>query len=420
MKVNSDVVIVGGGVVGVTSAMYLLEKGYSVTIVEKNKDVGDGVSYGNNALILPSMAGPLATPGLPGDLLKYIGDEHSPFSFKLSSLIAMTPWGVKFLAHCRKSVCDKNTELLTRMCLLSQIKLKEMTEKYRLKYDRSVSGSLRVFRDVNGLNSAMGGIQALDRLGIRYQLLQEDEIVPMEPSLSESAVDLRGGIYYPDDESGDSRLYTKSLAEVLRKQGVQILCDMEATALLKQQGKITGVRTRKGDIEAKNVIISTAFVPGSLKHDAELKRADIYPVKGYSFTVQLPHGQQGPMIPVIEDKRKIGVTTLGSRLRVSSRAEFRGMDHSVDNAVLERMHRYFIELFPQFAEAPIIDRWSGLRPVTPSSVPYISKTQTQGLYLNMGHGHLGWTLANASGALLADLVAGDTASMNLASFALRD
>lgn len=425
---QKHVIIIGGGIIGVTSALYLHNAGYKVTLLEKESHVADGVSHGNNALITPSLTGPLASPDLPKTYFSYLGNPHSPFHISLKVLPDMLSWGVQFLWNCRHSTWLKTTRSLLEFSLVSQQLLQQTRQDYPLPYDDSHNGVMRIFRDQAGFQSACEGTKQLDQLGIRTQILNPDECRHKEPELASADIEIKGGIFYPDDEGGDSKLYARALADLLEQQGVTIRYQTEAIQLKEENNFITGVEVisqqdnqdntnsensstnskghenNKELLTADYVVLATAFVPDALKKHPVLRPLKINPIKGYSFTVQLKEHHKQLTLPVIEDKRKIGVTPLGDRIRVAARAEFRGHCTSVNTDTVERMHQYFCELFPEYRDAEIIDRWSGLRPVTTSGIPYISQTAVKGLFLNLGHGHLGWTLANASGRLLTDLI----------------
>jgi D-amino-acid dehydrogenase len=402
------VVVVGSGLLGVTTAYFLAREGCDVTVLEREPEPARGTSHANAGMLTPSMADPWNSPGVFWHLLKWIGKEDAPFLLRPSAIPAMTRWGLSFIANSRPDRFRANMERNLRLASYSMQTLRQLRDSLGLAYDGRVNGTLTVFREQAGFDLARERFEHLAKLGLRVSLLSPKESVALEPSLAEIADKLVGGIHCPEDESGDARLFTQALAAKARTQGVKFQFDAEVTGFEKSGNRLTAVATANGKKPADAVVIAAGSWSPLL-----LQRLGVYlpvrPVKGYSITVSTGTWRSRVGLPIIDAAMHAAITPLGDRLRIAGTAEFAGYDTSLASGRINNLFDLLLGVYPSFA--PHLDRnaaapWAGLRPVSADGVPRIGKLALENLYVNAGHGHLGWTFAAGSGRLLADLMMG--------------
>jgi D-amino-acid dehydrogenase len=411
------VIVLGAGLIGVLTAWYLAEDGHEVVVVDRQPEVGRETSFANGALITPSTSDSWAAPGTPQKILKWLGQEEAPLLLRQSAFPAITGWGLRFLANCRSARWRANTAAVLGLALYSLRELHGLLAKAEIGFDRNKPGLLKLFRDPISMESARRAGALYQELGVDARLLTPAQCLEIEPALGPIVARISGGMFYPVDESGDSWKFTCGVAAICRSRGVDFRLSTRIDSFTPHMGRVGAVMTDRGAIRGDAYVLALGSYSPSLARGLGIA-LPIYPAKGYSITVEAAGWNAGPRIPIADDGRKMAVTPLGGRLRVAGTVEFTGHDLSL-NAVRGRM---LVEglggILPNYPRQAPITHWAGLRPMTPDGRPIIGRTAVPNLFVNSGHGPLGWTLACGSGRALADLMQGKTPGIDLAAFAL--
>jgi D-amino-acid dehydrogenase len=417
MRSARRVLVLGGGVIGTTTAYALAKRGFEVTVVERRDGVGLETSFANGSLITPSMADPWAAPGLPLKLLKWIGREESPFLVRLGALPGMLSWGLKFLANCNPRDWKRNTEVILRIARYSQVRLQALSEETGIDYHRASAGTLRLFRDDASMADAKRSAEMVGELGMLFRVLDASECAELEPALLPSAGKIAGGIHFPDDETGDAYKFTAALADHCKEAGVVFRFGETIKAIDVEGDRVTGVSTSGGRLQADGYVVALGSFSTALLRRIGIK-APVYPVKGYSLTIDIEGWNDAPNVPLLDDGKKMGIVRLGDRLRLAGTAEFTGFDAGLNPARGANLINGLADLFPNCPNVAEGCHWAGLRPMTPDGIPILGSTPLRSLHLNIGHGHLGWTMAAGSAELLAALLAGEPPEISLEGMVL--
>ncbi len=399
------VIVLGSGVVGVASAWYLAEAGHEVTVVDRREGPAMETSFANGGQISVSHAEPWASPAAPARILRWLGREASPLLWRLRADPAQWAWGLRFLGQCTAARARANTIAILALALESRSRLRELRAQAGLDYLHLERGILHIYSDDAEFAHAAGQAALMREFGCDRVVKTARECLAIEPALAGSRVRLVGGTYTAADESGDAHLFTRGLAERCRGKGVEFRFSLPVSALLAEGGRCVGVRTPGGNLAADAVVVCAGSHSPLLARPLGIA-VPVYPAKGYSVTLPVPDGAIAPTVSLTDDGRKIVFSRLGDRLRVAGTAEFAGYDTTVNptrcGAILDRV----FDWFPEAGRRETAESWAGLRPSTPGNVPLVGPTRIRGLFLNTGHGTLGWTMACGSGRLLADLVSG--------------
>ena len=414
---TGDVLVLGAGIVGVTTAYYLAQHGLKVTVIERQAGVGLETSFANGSLITPSMSDPWAVPGLPLKILKWLGREDAPFLVRPRALPGLIGWGLRFLTNCRAETWRRNTATIYRVTRYSQQALDELSDTTDLAYDRSTLGTLRLFRDPLSMESARRNAEVVGDLGLTYAELDRDACVDLEPALAPQREAISGAIHFPDDESGDAYKFTAGVAERCRDLGVEFRFGVTIKSLEVSDGAVTGLVTDSGRLTARHYVLALGSYSPRLLSDVGIK-LPIYPVKGYSATLPIAGWNAAPRIPMVDDGRKIAIVRLGERLRLAGTAEFNGYDRELNAARGQSLIDNLLSLLPECPNSDKAEHWTGIRPMTPDGIPILGPSPLANLFLNVGHGHLGWTMACGSGRAIADLVAGRSPELDLSGMTL--
>ena len=403
MTDKRHVVVLGGGVVGVASAWFLARSGCRVTLIERREGAGLETSFANGGLVTPSMSDPWASPELPGLLLKWIGREDSPFLVRIGALPGLVSWGLKFLRECNQESWQRNTRNILRLCTYSHVCLRELAGETGLDYDSNPRGTLHLFRDALSMEKTSRTAEMLAELGVRSRTLEPAGCIELEPALRHQTGAIAGGIHYPDDEAGDAHLFSQRLAEACASNGVELRYGEAVERIEAEGGRFSAIRTGAGKIEADACVV--ALGGESARHVRPLGiRLPIYPVKGYSLTFPVGGWNDAPMVPFADDGHKAGIVRIGDRIRVAGTAEFAGRDTGLNPKRIANLRKLFLSLFPAYPDGSAGTAWTGLRPMTPDGLPYLGPTPIEGLFVNTGHGHLGWTMSCGSASIVADLI----------------
>ena len=403
------VTVLGAGVVGTTSAWYLAADGHDVTVIERQPLSAQETSFANGGQISVSHAEPWANPRAPWIALKWLGREDAPLLWRLRADAAQWNWGLRFLRECTAARARANVGAIVRLGLASRAALQALRRELALEYDQLARGILHFDTDLREFEHAVPQAALMREFGCERVPQTAAECLAIEPALAGSRVPVVGGTYTAGDESGDARKFTEALARHAAARGVRFRHGESVKALQVEGGRLTGVRLASGECVSADITVLAlgSYSPLLLKPLGV--RLPVYPAKGYSVTLDLAEGVAAPTVSLTDDGHKIVFSRLGQTLRVAGTAEFNGYDTSVNPVRCAALRFRIGELFPALAGVKELDRWAGLRPATPGNVPLIGDMAgagLAGLWLNTGHGTLGWTLACGSGRLLADLVSG--------------
>lgn len=413
------VLVLGAGVVGTTSAWYLAQAGHEVTLVERCDEAAMETSFANGGQVSPCHAEPWANPSVLPKVMKWLGREDAPLLFRWGRWDpALWQWCLRFLVNCTPRHTAINTERTLRVALYSRSCLQDLRRDTGIQYDQKTLGILHVYRDRREFDHACQAAEMMGRWGLRRQVTSADDCAIVEPALSETKHQLAGGIFTPDDESGDAHKFTQSLAALAADHGVTFRYGVTVQGLTGDGDRVTGVHTDQGDITADAVVVAMGSYSPQLVQPLGL-RLPLVPAKGYSIT--LAAGNGAPHVSITDDEHKIVFSRLGDRLRVAGTAEMTGYDTTLTPARWQVVRRQAMSLFPNGGDYDNAEPWTGLRPTTPDSVPILGPTRIRNLYLNTGHGTLGWTMSCGSARVIADLVSGrkpeiDTDGLSLARF----
>ena len=408
--------VIGGGLIGVSTAWFLVERGFEVTLLERREGSALETSYANGGLITPSQSDPWNAPGTFMHLLSWLGREDSPLLLRPHALPGMWRWGLKFLRASRAAPWWRATEVNLRLGLYSAACLSALREQLDLKYDALTAGTLKVFRDGYALERSATLAGSLAPAGLTYRVLSPAEAMALEPLLEPVATELSGAIHYPSDQSGDAHAYTRALEQHAREAGVQFMYGTELQRFELRNSRISAALTTRGPMTADSYVLAAGSACPGLLAPLGIK-LPMYPVKGYSVTIAAQAWRRTLGVPLVDFENKMVLTPLGARLRIAGTAEFNGFDTSLNlrrgGSILARALALIPELAAQVDEAGV-QHWAGLRPMTADGPPILGATPCANLFLNTGHGPLGWTFGAGSGRAVADVVAGQEPEIDLA------
>jgi D-amino-acid dehydrogenase len=398
------VLVLGAGVIGVTSAWYLAKSGHEVTLVDRHTQPGEETSFANGGQISVSHAQPWANPRMPAKLLRWLGREDAPLLFRLRPDPAQWRWGLRFLRECAPDRYRHNTRELVKLGLYSRANLQALRAETGIHYDELTRGILHFYTNARELDAAAESARVMREQGCEIEMLDAAGCVQIEPALA--GVSLAGGSWSPTDESGDAHKFTQALAALVTKRGAQFRA-ARISALEVHAERIAGVRLDA----ASETLRADAYVVCLGSYSPLYVRAlgiplAIYPLKGYSVTLPVADRAKAYTVSLTDDEHKLVFSRLGERLRIAGTAELNGYNTELNEVRCRAILRRALELFPGAGDASRAHYWTGLRPATPSNLPYIGATRYPNLFLNTGHGTLGWTHACGSGRAIADIVSG--------------
>jgi D-amino-acid dehydrogenase len=398
------VAILGSGVVGVASAWYLNRAGHEVTVIDREQSAAMETSYANAGQISPGYASPWAAPGIPLKALGWMFQRHAPLSIRPDFTLFQLSWIWQMLMHCNARSYRINKERMVRLSEYSRDRLAALRNETAIQYEGRSQGTLQVFRTQAQLDAAQKDIAVLREAGVPFELLTPKELAGPEPGLALVADQLTGGLRLPNDETGDCHLFTRQLAAMAANAGVTFVFGAHVDGLESTAGAVTGVRLQ-GRLQTFDAVVVAL---GSYSRPFLRRVCDVpvYPLKGFSITVPLRDEKNAPQSTVLDETFKIAVTRFDKRIRVGGMAQVVGYDLRLDPAKRATLEYCLQGLFPNAGDLTKATFWTGLRPMTPDSTPIVGKTPIPGLWLNTGHGTLGWTMACGSGQLIADLMSG--------------
>lgn len=412
------VIVVGGGIVGVTTAYFLNRRGHEVLVLDRAEGVGTGASFANGGLLTPSMADPWNAPGCWRVLLASLFRSDAPLQLRVNALPGLLQWGVQFLLNSRATVFERNALTNLRLALYSRQLMATLRQQTGFDYGHGAQGSLRIFRDTAAFEQAQRLAEKRATEGLTFQRLTPEQTVALEPVLAPLKAELAGGMLYQADENGDAHRFCVSLAQRATAAGVEFRFNTQAGSLETRAGGIAAIRTQNERLTADRYIVAAGSLSTELLRDVGIA-LPVRPVKGYSLTLSNVAAEITLRTPIIDDQMHAVVVPFGNAIRVAGTAEFAGYDHSIPEARVRNLMTLAREVLPhEYVEAASKRLWCGLRPMSADGVPIVGATPIPNLFVNTGHGHLGWTLAAGSAQLITEIVSGDAPTTDPAPVAL--
>jgi D-amino-acid dehydrogenase len=399
------IVVLGGGVVGVTTAYQLQRDGHEVVVVERKPEVASGASFGNAGMIAPGHSFVWSSPRAPIILAKSLILRDQALRFRLSADPRLYAWTWGFLKECTAAKARRNTLLKHRLAAYSQTVLGRVVAEEAIDYDRNTRGILYMHRSQKALDAGVEHMKLLESDGQAIKALTRDQVITLEPGLAHVKEKIAGAILCPTDETGDCAKFSRALAAIIVARGGAIVTGATVGGLATDGDKVTQVLTDRGPFTGDAYVLALGAESPILARTLGI-RLPIYPIKGYSLTIPIGAAKSPPTIACLDEHNLVAISRFGDRLRITATAEFAGYDASHKRSDFAFMKRVTQELFPDGAEYDRAEMWAGLRPMTPTNLPLIGRRRFKNLILNCGHGHIGWTMSHGSARIAADLIAG--------------
>jgi D-amino-acid dehydrogenase len=411
------IVVLGSGVIGVTTAFYLARAGHSVTVLDRQPGPGMETSFANAGEVSPGYSSPWAGPGVPFKAIKWLAMKHGPLVIRPKPDLAMWIWIARMLRNCTHARYALNKSRMVQLAEYSRDLLRELRTEIGISYDERTQGTLQLFRTSRQLDGAHGDVEVLRKYGVRFELLDREGCVRVEPALSRVKGKIAGGLQLPGDETGDCAMFTRALAQRAAELGVEFRYGIDIRKLVTANGLIASVTTNQGEVSGDAYVVALGSYSPLL-----LKRIGIYipvyPIKGYSITLPVTDPSGAPESTVMDETYKVAITRLGDRIRVGGTAEIAGYDLRLYPARRATLEHSVADLFGGGGDLSKAGFWTGLRPMTPDGPPIIGPTKYANLHLNTGHGTLGWTMACGSARVLADQLSGVAPAIEAACLAM--
>ena len=411
------VIVLGSGVIGVSSAYYLAKQGAQVTVLDRQSGPAEETSFGNAGQISPGYSTPWAAPGIPFKAVKWMFQHHAPLAVQLDGSMWQLQWMMQMLKNCSADQYAVNKERMVRVAEYSRDCLRALRDETGISYENRSKGTLQLFRKDAQLEAVQRDIEVLKETGVEFELLDRDGLSKVEPALAEAKDKLVGGLHLPNDETGDCYLFTNALAEHAKTLGVDFQFNQDVEKLIVEGGEIKGVLVNGKVLTADRYVLAFGSYSRDFLKPLHLD-LPVYPVKGYSLTVPIIDPSHAPQSTVLDETYKIAITRFDNRIRVGGMAELSGFNLGLNQDRRGTLEMVTRDLFPG-GDLEKASFWTGLRPMTPDSTPIIGPTQYKNLFLNTGHGTLGWTMACGSGKLISDLVLGHMAEISTEGLSLQ-
>lgn len=411
-----NVVVIGSGLCGVTSAYFLRQDGHDVTVIDRQEGSGRETSFANGALLTPSMTEPWNAPGCWRVLLASLVRSDTPLQLRRRALAGLALWGVKFLRNSSTRVFERNAISNLRLALFSIKMMEELRQQTNVQYGGTARGTLRLFRSTTAFEAASRPALRFAHEGLEFRTLSRDETITLEPSLVSIAEELSGAIYCSADEVGDAYQFCVALTEHARTGGVDFCFGTTVSALKAAGDRLVSVETDRGSFVADHYVLAAGSYSAPLLRQVGIG-LPVQPAKGYSVTFDFPSDGNPFKIPVVDDDMHAALVPVGDKIRAAGTAEFAGYDLTLRPERVQNLVNLTRKIFPHAGLDPATARpWCGLRPMSADGVPLVGRTTLSNLWTNTGHGHLGWTLAAGSARLLADLVSGCVTGVEAAPY----
>ncbi len=399
------VIVLGSGVIGVTTAWYLMRQGHEVTVLDRQPAAGMETSFANAGQISPGYSAPWAAPGIPLKALRWMAMRHRPLVLWPLADARLWSWLAAMLANCTEAAYSRNKRRMVALAEYSRDTLIALRDETAIAYDGRQAGTLQLFRTSKQLDHVGADTAVLEASGVAYEVLDAAGCVNAEPGLGGARAGFGGGLRLPGDETGDAHLFTQRLAALAAAAGVAFRHGVRIEAIETDGARISGIRTAAGRERADAYVVALGSYSPALLRPLGL-RIPVYPVKGYSLTLPVVDAAAAPRSTIMDETYKVAITRLGERIRVGGTAELAGFSARLRAPRRRTLERSLSDLFPRAGEPRGARFWTGLRPMTPDGTPVIGRTRYPELFLNTGHGTLGWTMACGSARLLADLISG--------------
>lgn len=427
-----NIIVLGAGIIGISTAWHLRERGHQVTVVDRQSGPALETSYANGGQISVSYCEPWANRQAPWKALKWMFDKEAPLLFRPQLDPAQWRWCLQFLAQCNDRAFARNVKQIVALGVYSHVALKDMVRKTGIEFERLERGIAHFYSSQQAFDEAAEGVELMRQFGVQRRLVSRDELLKIEPAFTPYAAQIAGGTFTETDESGDARVFTEKLAGLCEKAGVEFLYAQQILGLRAAcQGRPASVQIRTSETGhetgAERTLSADAVVVACGAYTPLLLRplgvnVPIYPGKGYSATLALLQPEKAPIVSTIDDSRKVAMSRLGNQLRVAGTIELGGFDRRLDTptarARCEMLLRRVEELMPGVCDTRLPEQggdpqfWCGLRPATPTNIPCIGATQAAGIWVNAGHGTLGWTHGAGSGKAMAALMSGEQPALD--------
>lgn len=412
-----DVIVLGSGVVGTTTAYYLASAGARVTVIDRQPGPALETSYANAGQVSPGYSTPWAAPGIPLKAAKWLFEKHAPLRIRPDGTLFQLRWMLAMLFNCTNAAYGINKSRMLRISEYSRDCLRSLRDAEGLAYEQRTGGTLQLFRTHKQVDAAARDVEVLRELGVPYEVLTPDELPRVEPALAQVKDHLTGGLRLPNDETGDCYMFTTQLAARAERLGVKFLYGRTITDVLGDGRRISGVKVDGEVLHADHYVMAM----GSYSREMLLRLGldvPVYPVKGYSITIPLAKPEAGPASTILDETYKVAITRFDQRIRVGGMAELSGFDLNLRQGRRATLEFVLQDLFPDAGPMAPDSFWTGLRPLTPDGTPIVGGTRFANLWTNIGHGTLGWTMACGSGKLLASLIAGTAPEIDPAGLAV--
>ncbi len=398
------IVVLGAGVIGVTTAWQLLKDGHEVTVIDKADGPATFSSFGNAGLVAPGHSYAWSSPTAPGMMLRSLWRGDQAIRFKPEFTMSQASWIVKFLGQCNVKSASENTRNKSRLCIYSQTILDEVVAETRVKYDGLDGGLIYFYRTPSAFDAAVTRAQILRDAGLSIEALDRDQTIARDPGLAPAASQIVGSLFVPSDASGDSNLFTIALAKKCAAAGCVFRYEEEIRNICYSGGQVSAIITDRGEITADAYVLCLGVYSPHLAKKLKIK-LPIYPVKGYSATLNITNPDRAPKIGGVDEENLLAYCPMGNRLRLTATAEIAGYSTAHKPSDFSDMFAKAKALFDDAADFDNPQYWAGLRPMTPTGLPIIDRSRYENFWINTGHGHMGWTMSNGSARILADLVA---------------
>lgn len=397
------VAVLGAGVIGITTAYQLLKDGHEVTVVDREPEPASFTSFGNAGLIAPAHAFAWASPTAPKTMWRSIMNSDQAIRLKPKLDPRQWQWLMLFLKECTSERARINTTNKARLATYSQSVLQKVAAETGIHYDRGTGGLVYFYRSPRTFEAGVAKCELLKSLGMKIESLTPDEMVARDPALAPAKSQVAGAVFTPTDESGDCCLFTRALAKTCEKMGAKLMMNTRIDRIEVAGGEVSSITTSKGPVTAEAYVVCLGLYAPQLLSPLGIK-IPIYPVKGYSMTIPVKNAGEMPKLGGVDEDNLLAYCPMGNRLRVTATAEIGGYSNSHKPSDFRVMRERGRKLFPNAVDWDAASMWAGLRPMTPRGMPTIDRSPIHNLWINAGHGHIGWTMSNGSARVVADLI----------------
>tara|TARA_B110000914_G_C15492620_1_gene461476 strand:+ start:478 stop:1749 length:1272 start_codon:yes stop_codon:yes gene_type:complete len=406
------VLVLGGGVIGTTSAYFLAKQGHDVTVVDRQANVALETSHANAGQVSYSYSSPWAAPGIPLKAIKWLLSKHSPLVVNPMMSTETLKFVYRMLMNCNHASYKINKARMLRISNYAKECLSEIEQDTQIEYEQRKKGFLQILRTDKQVLDTKKDIEVLEQFGTKYKVLDVDGCLTAEPGLKHVKHNIAGGLQFEGDATGNCFIFTNELQKKCLELGVHFAFNVTVESLRLSNGKVSTVKTDKGDMTADNFVVAMGSYSSQFLRPVGID-IPVYPVKGYSITVPVLSDEDAPQSTVMDETYKVAITRLGNSVRAAGTAELTGYNLSLREKSRATVRHSVESLFPFAADMSDDQFWTGLRPMTPDGTPVIGKTPFANLFLNTGHGTMGWTMSTGSGKLIADIVSGNETAISL-------